>query len=76
MNKGKQEENSKKESGEEFYADTMEIEKKRTKAWDFNAEKGVLVREFSDGLNQNRGVFANTAVFVTNQGEAGDENTF
>lgn len=76
MKQGNQVQTSEKKPEEEHYADTMEMEKKRQKASDFNEDRGLLVNAFSEGLNRNRGVFAGTAIFLTDREGNGDENAF
>ncbi len=50
----------------EFYADTMEQEKKNREMGSINTEKGIMVNELGKGLNRDQGVFDRTAIFQTN----------
>ena len=47
----------------EFYADTMELEKKKDDFMFMNKEKGIFAEGVSDGINRDRSIFDKTAVF-------------
>ena len=61
----KQQKQKKSNSDVDFYADTMEMEKKKTVSEDFNCQKGVFENTYSKGLNNNGGVFNSSAIFKT-----------
>ncbi len=69
MDTGKTGETGGRHSDAEYYADTMEKEKRTERLSSINMEKGVMVSALGDGLNRERGVFDTTALFVTGQGE-------
>lgn len=69
MEIGRAGEADERHSDAEFYADTMEEEKKAERLSAMNLEKGVMVNALGEGLNRERGVFDSTALFVTRQGE-------
>lgn len=52
-------------SQEEFYADTMEAETKQKAAVSINCEKGIFAHAFADGLNRDKGIFDQAALFRT-----------
>lgn len=53
----------------DFYADTMEREKKKRDAGALNDSRGVFVNAYEDGLNHSRSVFDKTAIFTTREGK-------
>lgn len=59
----------KPKSDPEFYADTMELPKKREAFDDFNLQKGVFENAGFKGLNNDCGVFNRSAIFHTNTRE-------
>lgn len=61
----KQEKKSNSSSDMDFYADTMEIEKKHDDVTFMNKQKGVFADSAFDGINRARSVFDTTAVFHT-----------
>lgn len=61
----KQKNQNKSFSDADFYADTMEMEKKKKASEDFNCQKSVYENSYSKGLNNNGGVFNSSAIFKT-----------
>ena len=62
------EQNQEKKSGSsdmDFYADTMEMEKKHDDITFMNKQKSVFADPVFDGINKGRSVFDTTAVFHT-----------
>ena len=49
----------------DFYADTMEHEKKTEAFTDINRDKGIFANKFATGLNCDEGIFDKTAIFKT-----------
>lgn len=52
---------------EEFYADTMEQENVTRSLKDINREQGIFTNRFEGGLNREKGIFDETALFITKQ---------
>lgn len=62
------EQDQEKKSGSsdmDFYADTMEMEKKHDDITFMNKQKSVFADSVFDGINKGRSVFDTTAVFHT-----------
>lgn len=55
------------EQDTDFYADTMEQEKVLRSFSDLNYEKGIFVNAFAGGLNREKGIFDQKAIFVSKQ---------
>ena len=48
---------------QEFYADTMDMERATRELEDFNSQRGIFQNAYAKGLNKEEGVFNSTAIF-------------
>lgn len=62
-------EKKRRETETEFYADTLEWEKRSAALSALNRERGMFIGAFETGLNRERGVFHKTAVFAEKREE-------